>query len=194
MIDHGNKFIFVRVAKTASSSLVSYLFPNYKKLKKINTKVINWNDQDKNHYPLFKVKEVVSPEIYSSYFKFGFVRNPWDRVISSYHYMLRCGSIKEMSIKNFLEYISNTPVENKYLSQYEYIKGCNFVGKFENLQKDFDTICDKIGISRSSLVHLKKTKNRQHYTEYYDTETIDLVAKKYAKDIEYFGYEFGNDK
>ena len=60
MICHDNKFIFIRVAKTASSSIVSSLFPKYKKLKKINTKVINWNDQDKNHYPLFKVKELSS--------------------------------------------------------------------------------------------------------------------------------------
>jgi hypothetical protein len=191
MICHDNKFIFVRVAKTASSSIVSSLFPNYKRLKKINTKVIKWTDQDENHYPLSKVKEVARPEIYNSYFKFGFVRNPWDRVVSSYHYMLRFGSIQEMSIKNFLEYISNTPVEHKYLSQYNYINGCDFVGKFENLQKDFDIICDKIRIPKRIVGHLKKTKNRKHYTEYYDNETTDLVAKKYAKDIEHFNYRFG---
>ncbi len=64
----------------------------------------------------------------------------------------------------------------------------DFVGKFENLDQDFQSICQKVGIS-ASLPHINKSK-RTNYQDYYDAETRDLTARLYAEDIERFGYTF----
>jgi hypothetical protein len=62
--------------------------------------------------------------------------------------------------------------------------------RFENLKQGFDDMCKTLQVPHIKLPHLNKTKHT-HYTDYYDDETRELVAKKYAKDIETFGYEFG---
>ena len=65
----------------------------------------------------------------------------------------------------------------------------DFVGKIENLQQDFDTICEKIGVDKKNLRHTTKS-NHKNYRQYYDNETRDIVAELYSKDIKYFGYKF----
>ena len=64
----------------------------------------------------------------------------------------------------------------------------DFIGQFENLNEDFQSICHKVGIS-ANLPHINKSK-RMGYQDYYDVETRDLTARLYAEDIERFGYTF----
>ena len=60
--------------------------------------------------------------------------------------------------------------------------------KMENLKEEWPKVCERIGADLE-LPHVNKAKGKR-YTEYYNDETREIVAKRYAKDIEYFGYQF----
>jgi len=212
------KFIFVRVAKTASSSILEendsdYIRPEYRtsthpaffrissqtKYGPIPDFVFeNFSTpeefcechglDDPNHIPLSVSKHYLAPEDYNTYFKFGFVRNPFSRMLSAYRYA--CQWSVTDSFKDWLLWLTEDHVLlNKYCNQLDYVAGCDFVGRLENLQNDYDLIRDKVGLPRIELPYKNTTKHK-HYTEYYDEETKQIVAEKYAKDIEYFGYKF----
>lgn len=204
MIIHEDKLIFVHVPKSGGTSIEKFFLDRHKVY-------CNWD----KFYPLFslskkdKEKYMLQPgthkvfgtfpeEYKNDYFSFGLTRNPWDKMVSCYKYFKK--DLLGISFKNyifcsasdFIELPNNKNFFKKvhFQHQYKFLKGCNFIGRYENLQEDFNIVCDKIGIPRQELPHENATKHT-HYSEYYDDETREIVAEIYAKDIEYFGYEFG---
>lgn len=134
-------------------------------------------------------------EKWDEYYKFAVIRNPWDRVVSDHFYCKKDGFLSEDA--SFRQDVKNTldNYERWKLPCYDWLaKGgkvdVDRVCRFENLQDDFNLVCDDLEIKRKRLPHLNKT-NHVHYSEYYDDELREMVAEKYKKDIEYFGYEFG---
>ena len=97
-------------------------------------------------------------------------------------------------MKSFDEYIEWRIAEDMEL-QKEFIYDRNgkllidFVGRFENIQKDFNTICGKINIPQMELPKANPS-NHSYYKDYYNKHTIDLIANAYKEDIDIFNYEF----
>ena len=67
----------------------------------------------------------------------------------------------------------------------------DFVGRFENLKKDWEYVAEKINVEKE-LPHLRKSigKNKKHYSEYYDEKSKNIIQKLYKHDIKYFKYKF----
>ena len=190
MISHKHKFLFIAVPKTASGTARKIFEDLY------DVHSTGGDVESKNYYHHRTANDMKQHfgEMnwnYDKYFKFTFVRNPWSRTVSLWAY--KTG--KECSFKYFLNKNVVNSRKIDYTNYYCDENGNNlvdFIGKLENFQEDINTVCDKIGIPHRPLPkkHSHKTKHK-HYTEYYDEETREIVAEKYAKDIEYFGYEFG---
>jgi hypothetical protein len=211
---HKHNFIFIRVPKTAGTSINNHLngFGDLRSLYRHEgipyAKIVNrsrkYIQTTTAHISSRELKAVLGQK-YNNYFKFAFVRNPWDWKLSLYKYMLqnRKHPLHETckKYKSFHDYIITAkdqydPGYNRPRQQSDYIYSIDdkplvdYVGRFEQLQEDFTDICQIIGLHNSKLPHHNKTKHK-HYTEHYDDETREIVAKKYAKDIELFGYKFG---
>ena len=190
IISHKHKFITIDVPKTGTTSINNQLRPY---LDKGDFTFVMSGEIGMRHSTYNEV--ITKFPNYKNYFSFAFVRNPWDRMLSFWFFKKQHAVNKipqNTSLKDFFS--QDKLFKNElFLDQYSFVKDFgekSFIGRFENLQEDFDAVCDKIGLPRKTLLHKNKTKHR-HYTEYYDDETREIIAEKYARDIDYFGYKFG---
>lgn len=136
-------------------------------------------------------------------FKFTFVRNPFDRAVSSWKYG---GSFYDWncSFEEFAQRIDKknlrTPTEWTDLTWHTYEQAAHltdndgkvlvdYVGRFESIEKDFEYVCTTLGFGKLHLPHVNKTK-RTNYLDYYNSETKSIIAKKFERDLDVFKYTF----
>ena len=183
--------------RCGSTSIVKLCKPN--DIKYFGGKDMGfWGNKNNVSKKLYKcILNHVGEKVYDESFVFATVRNPYSRAISMFkHWSWNCVT----TFKDFCNAIKkggyptyhamwHSSTLTEHIVDNDDLK-VDFVIKLENLQQDFNIVCDKIGIPQQKLLHKNKSKHK-HYTEYYDNETKQIVAEKYAKDIEYFGYKFG---
>ena len=171
VVNDDNKFIFVHQYKHGGSSIERALGGR------------TWDHGNDLHTRLNKIPN------WQDYFSFTFIRNPWDRIVSCYFYGNRYRP-QNLTTDKFKEHIMKSNVIlNKISIQRDRSDGCNFIGRFEYMQIDFDTICDLIGIPKQTLPHLVKS-NHEHYSTYFTQEMIEKVEEISKGDISHFGFTF----
>jgi hypothetical protein len=219
--------VFVHVPKTAGQSIEQFF---------MNLLALDWKEDREALYlhnnddPALGTEKLahlsaseyvdcghMTQQEFSGFFKFSFVRNPWNRILSEYRYR---NYFHHHSFRDFVFNKMPKPgFDDKYrhvMPQYDMLHDkdgrllVDFVGRFETLQRDFDRVCEKLGLENSLLPHRnpsdKKSRdlkrrlrtilfmngeNRHHeLSDFYDDETREAVADYYRIDIETFGYTF----
>ena len=213
MISHQYKCIFVEVPKTGSTSVRRILGPAIKphlslsEIKRMMESywVIRGGRTDRIMewlYPMLPAerRKERGRQQFESYFKFGFVRNPWDRVVSLYERNEAAQMRQQMSFEEFvgwIQYSSSTCVHSSpHRYQLDWFVDAdgkmlsNFIGRFERLQEDWAMIAKKLG-ANEALPHTRANPRLRHYTEYYTAETKRIIEEKFKLDVETFNYRFG---
>ena len=205
--NHNYNYILFRIPKNANSTLIGR--GRDKKLKRLQdflaSSYLSSNEliTQKQYDILFEEKKE-----YKKYFKYAIVRNPYDRLVSCWKNKTskkHAAKHKDIFTKTkssgitFKKFVlmfdeGYFSEENYYdrhlLPQVDFIiDDIDYIGKVENLQKDFDTVCEKVGMNKFTLPHTNRTEHK-HYREYYDKETRKIVDKIYSRDIDLFDYRF----
>lgn len=184
--------IFVHVPKTAGVAIADSIF-----------------GEQPGHYTARYLQMVYGRE-YRRFFSFAFVRNPWDRIYSSYRFLRRGGwhageaewAKQHLSCySDFVDFIrrgigrSEIAAYFHFLPQTHFVRswdsniGVDFVGRFESIERDFKFVVDRLGLVGVEL----KTRNKGPQADFrqaYDTESREIVERLYQDDIATFGYSF----
>ena len=193
-----NQCIFIHIPKCAGISVEKSLF----------------GDVSGGHITAGKFRRIFGETNFKRYYKFTFVRNPWDRLLSTYNFLNR-GGINEMDKKwadnnlvdvdNFEEFVFkkiNPDAVLKWIHlipQYKFLVHehgslqVDFIGYFERLEEDYNRVRDALGIG-ATLLHLNQgnisVKSNKYYRRYYSQEMKEIVQNVYWEDIKFFGYNF----
>ena len=179
IISKSKNYLFIHIPKTGGSSLRRELIKN-----KSDEDLVFLDDNQHNKVPSIKKIYTENDINWKSTFKFAFVRNPWDRVVSYYLYQFK----NKLSFKQFVKQSKDTQLS--YIQDKNGDVDVDFVGQFENYKQDAEFILKKFGMCQEMKTHTNRTYHK-HYIEYYTNETRSIVEDNYAKDIEYFGYKYG---
>lgn len=194
-----HRFIFGETPKTACTSMKMVLLPL---IRPFNLRLRMRHYMGRRRFQKIAPETIVKDiKEYPGYFKFSFVRNPFDRLVSAYKWgMHGWVNSKEETFESFVKSLmKGGRREIKNLSNQKAnhvvpwttlfnIKDFDFIGRFENINDDWNHICKKIGI-RKNLPITNKTKHK-HYRDYYNEETRKFVTRFYENDLNVFNYKF----
>jgi len=132
-------------------------------------------------------------------FKFTIVRNPWDRMVSTFHFLQnwRNRIPKKETFKYYVKtvfkhYGTRCDPHFEHQHPHFYFEGkifLDFVARYENLKEDWVEIAKAINCD-PVLAHKNRSKHKDYRT-YYDLECAEIVENIYKTDIDLLGYKFG---
>ena len=203
-ISHRYKFVFISKPKCASESIRKYLNPFSDVISSQEIGLRCYHD----HITMKEVKRCFftdSQYKWGEYFRFTTLRNPWDLMVSFYHYGTPDAKgyyrwnpeynpeSKKIDFKNWIKGIPK--FRNEFSIKHFAFNGdgtkrlANKIIKIENLNAQMKKVCRKLGLPYRPIAKTNITKHK-HYREYYDKKTRDVVLNLMKFDVDLGNYEF----
>lgn len=205
-----NDSLFIWIPKNAGTSIYHTLrtknqtedvaLTTLEKFKKFNKLPRGFSSIGHLSFKEIKEQRILDQEYLSNCWKFAFVRNPYSRIVSLHRHIGGNTTLEEylQNIQLYTDLIGLYNIKGNSQSnpQYKWIydKDMNlvvdFIGRFENLQEDFDYICKQLDIEPMKIDCKNKRCSSTCYLRSHTPETIELTKKIYKKDFELLGYSY----
>ena len=198
------KFVFVAIPKTAGHTIRHALRPvlahnDWEQCTLFEKRYFPVTDLARlghGHITCQQAQPYLLPGMWESYFKFCFVRNPYDRFVSACAFIHRTNDRMQRDplgvMKQTIEE-KNREQAILFRPQHEFVTDLSgelcvdYVGTFETLQRDFDRICRQMGLPTAILPRINASQ-RAPYRAYFDKELQEMVYTFYRRDFALFGY------
>ena len=216
-INHDLKTIFIHIHKTGGT-YISYMLQKYYGFKnyylrrpdhdifcmnkKKTTKYLNYENRIHGVLNYFKTSPFINKKMnmtqqkWDTYYKFCFIRNPYDRIISGWYHVNKL-NIPFSNYLNLYNRCNDVEFMHVFMPQVRNIineKGkinINFIGQFENLEDDFQKVLKNIGVK--DIIHdVKKQMNKREHNPFYTyfgQESLNKVNLILKEDFKFLNFK-----
>tara|TARA_R110000764_G_scaffold60951_1_gene130397 strand:- start:9642 stop:10295 length:654 start_codon:yes stop_codon:yes gene_type:complete len=213
ILSTGRKYLFIHAPKTGGTSMALALearamkddvmlgdtpkaVQRRRRLKDVQTRGRLWK-----HATLADLDGLVTPQMLSDLFVFTMVRNPWDRVVSYYHWLRDQGFdhpavhlAQNLSFEDFVLHPQTRASlrgsqAGHYVTDASGSERCDLFIRLEHVATDIVPLQAHLGFALD-LPHANRSARDAAYQGYYTPASQAAVAQACAADIARFGYRF----
>ncbi|MCG7493558.1 sulfotransferase family 2 domain-containing protein [Thalassobius sp. Cn5-15] len=212
-MSHGRQYIFIHIPKTGGTSMAMALEARAKKddvligdTPKASRRRRRFRDAETRgrlwkHSTLADIEGLVGPDEVERYFTFTLVRNPWDRMVSYYHWLQRqdfdhpaVQLARQEEFSGFLAHPMTWQAQKAaparhYMTDARGNEVCDLYIRLEHLAEDIGPLEAHLGLALE-MPHANPSRRARDYRRYYSDSDAAFLAEVCAEDIERFGYGF----
>lgn len=207
MISRQHHCIFVHIPRTGGTSIENVIWPAERSEAELWMGFVQphhnkYQTGGLQHLYARHIRHEVGEQTFQDFFKFAFVRNPWDKLVSLYSYLDRRPDLRQfMNVPEgtpFAEFIGLAAASGHVQAapQVDFIYAedgeplVDYIGRFERLAEDAAIVFERIGLEDAALPAANASARRRDYRAYYDGAMAQRVADIYQRDIAAFRYRF----